>query len=414
MIRAAFLFLSACAVGVLGLRAEPLTLDEALAAVREHHPVLAAARAEAQRARTKIDQERAWMDPKLALEVKHEGTLRPTTYSEVELTVSQEVPLSRRNELRARNAAAEASVIDAAIRVKERTVLNEARTAYVRIASVDAQLAVNARLRGLLEQSLALAQQGYESGQQMQVDVIETQTELTRLQTEETELARGRAADVARLNTLMQRPTDVAIEPVGLPVPQPLSLTAADAQQAVREHHPELLMAARRITAAETQLAVARKNRTPDPEFMLRAKQTNSSGDVISAVDTGVAISLPWFQERRNRAQILEAESGITAARADARASEADLAGMVAGMHARASLSYAQYVRYRDELLPLAEQRAESLQRGYVNGTSSLFVALGGQRAVAETEMALVKAQAEYALTVAELDFLTAPDRPHS
>ena len=396
--------------GGSSLRAETLTLAEALQAVREHHPALAAARAQAEAVRTRIDQEKAWMDPRLSLEVKREDTLRPNTYSEVELAVSQELPLSRRNTLRAKGAAAEASMFDAAVLVKLQVVLNQARAAYLRIAAVDTRLQVNTRLRTVLQQSIALAQQGYESGQQMQVDVIETQTELTRLDSDENDLAMQRAEDVARLNGLMQRPTETAIDPLALPEPTPLTLTPAEALERVRGHHPELLMAARRIESAQAQVAVARKNRTPDPEVMLRVKQMNRSGDVISAYDTGVSLSLPWFNDRRNRAQVAEAESGVTAARAEARASEADLAGMVAGMHQRARLAYTQYKRFHDELLPLAQLRAESQRRGYETGTTPLFAALGAERSVLETEASMVKAQADHALATAELDFLTARD----
>lgn len=403
-----FVFLAlGLACGSIAVAADTLTLSDALAAVRARHPALAAARAQAEAARAKIDQEKAWADPRASLEIKREDNLRPTTYSEVELSVSQELPLSRRNELRARSAAAEASVADAGIRVKERALLSEARAAYLRIAASDTEITILQRRRELLKQSVALAQQAYEVGQQTQVDLITAQSELTQLDTEETNLASERAENAARLNALMARPADTPIPELTLPAVSPITMSGAEAMQLVRAHHPELLMAARRIAAAEAQVAVARKNRTPDPEVMARARQMNGSGKALTGFDTGVSVSLPWFNDRRNRAQVAEAQSGVAAARAEAETSEVELSGMVASMRQRATLAYQQYERYRDQLLPLARARAEAEQRGYEAGGTPLFAVLAAQNAALEAEHALHQAHAQCALATAEFEFLT-------
>jgi len=387
-----------------------LTLNEVYAAVRAQHPALAAARAEAEAARSRVTQENAWMDPKVSAEWRRDNIRPLNTYSEIEVTASQELPLSRRNKLRAEVAAAEASVADAAVHVRERKLLNDARTAFLRIAAIDTKTAVNDRLRTLLRQTTTLTRQAYESGQKMQSDLIATQTELSRLDAEQADLAAMRTENASKLNALMQRPPDSSIAHLTLPEPTPLILTPAEALAHARAHNPELTLAARRVKTDEAKLAVAQKNRAIDPEVMIRGRQMNRTGDILSSYDTGVSFSVPWFNEGRNRAQLAEARSGITAARAEVQMNDSDLAGMIAGMIQRTNTTFAQITRYNNELLPLSRQQAASQRRAYESGRAPLLDVFMAERSSIETEMALVNVRAEHALAAAEFDFLTAHD----
>jgi outer membrane protein TolC len=54
--------------------APPLTLPEVFAAIRDHHPGLAAARASTESARARVDIEKAWMDPRFGFDVKRDNT----------------------------------------------------------------------------------------------------------------------------------------------------------------------------------------------------------------------------------------------------------------------------------------------------------------------------------------------------
>lgn len=388
----------------------PLTLGDVFSAIRTQHPALAAGRAEAEAMRARVAQEKAWMDPKVGVEWRREDSLRINTYSEIEVTASQELPLSGRNKLRSEAAAAEAGVADAAVAVRERDLFNQARISYLRIAAVDTKSAVNERLRALLRQTLTLTRQGYERGQRMQADLISAQTELARLDAEQADLAAMRVEDVSKLNALMQRPPETAIAPLALPEAHSISLTPAEALAHARTHNPELTRAARRVKAAEAQLAVAEKNRSIDPEIMIRGRQMNRSGDVISSYDTGVAFSVPWFNDKRNKAQRAEARSTIAAARAEVQMTESELAGMVAGMLQRINITAAQIARYRNELLPLAQQQATTQRRAYESGQAPLLEVIMAQRGLLETEMKLVEVRSEHAMATASYDFLTAQD----
>jgi outer membrane protein TolC len=387
----------------------PLTLPQVLAAIRDHHPGLAAARASTEAARARVDVDKAWADPRLGFDVKRDNTSL-ANYSELEATVSQELPLSGRARLRGQAATAESAVVFAQGRRREWMLFNQARLAFTRLAATDERLALNTRLHDNLVQSRALARQAYETGQRTQMDLLTLETDLIKTDGERTELTSQRIQEVAELNALMLRPVETGIAPLALPEPVLPALALADAVARARVMSPEITVALRELDAARARLAVVRKNRAIDPEVSFTARQMNNSGQVLSSYDTGISFSVPWANPGRTRAELVEARSRITAARAEADASEAEIAGRVAAAHARASASFTQVKRYQDEILPLSRAYADSARRDYETGRATLPSVFAAQRMTLETELQFATARAEQALATAELCFLTRED----
>lgn len=394
----------------------PLTLPEVFAAIRNSHPALASANASTDAARARIDQETSWADPRLGIDLRRADTelnaetTNLGTVNEVEVTLSQEIPLSGRPRLRGLAAKAETSVASAQALRREWMLLNQARLSFTRLAAADEHLAVNTRLHDNLVQTRALTRQAYETGQKPQMELLSLETDLAKLDAERTDLESRRLQESALLNSLMLRPVETVIAPLTLPAPALPALSVSDAVARARVRSPEITVALRETDAAQARLAVVRKNRAIDPEFMLTARRMRGSGDTISSFDTGVSFSLPWANPGRTRAELVEARSRVTAARAEADAGEVEITGMVATAHARATAAYAQVKRYQDELLPLSRASTDAARRDYETGRASLTSVLAAQRMTLETELKLADFRTEQALASAELCFLTSQD----
>lgn len=388
----------------------PLTLPDLFAEIRARHPALAAGRASTEAARARVSQEKAWMDPRLSIDVMREETTRLDTYSEVSVRIAQELPLSGRNALRAQAATAEVAVADAQTRRREWLLLNEARLAYFKIAATDERLALNAQLQTLLHQTRDLSRQAYETGLRPQMDLLGVETNLNRLEIEGTELKSLRTQETARLNALRLRPAETLIARLVLPTPAPPSLDLAEAVARARLLSPDLAIALKETSVAEARLALARKNRAIDPEIMFTARQMNGSGEILSSYDTGIAFNLPWLNPSRTRNEVREAQSRVTATRAETEANVADLAGQVSSLHARVAGGYRQILHYENELLPLVRSSAEAARRDYETGRAPLLAVLAAERDTREAEMKLADLRAEHALAHAEFSFLTSQD----
>ncbi|AHF91575.1 transporter [Opitutaceae bacterium TAV5] len=388
----------------------PLTLPAIFAELRARHPALTAARAAAEASRARVDSEGAWMDPRLRVEFMRDNTNRFTTYNDLEFGLTQEIPLSGRPKLRARAAAAEATVADAQSLRSEWLLLNQARTAFTRLAATDERLALNTQLRALLAQTRVLVRLAYETGQRPQTDLLALDTDLARLDAERTDLDSARSQDAAMLNALLLRPAQTPVAPLTLPPPAPPSLTLADAVARARARSPDIAVALRETAAADARLALARKVNAIDPELMIAARHMNGSGEAIYAYDTGIAFSMPWFNARRNRAEIRAAQSQLASPRAAADAGEAEIAGLTAAAHARTAATAAQVGRYENELLPLAAAATAAARRDYETGRAPLPSLLDAERATLDTRQKLADIRADHALAAAELAFLTASD----
>lgn len=398
-----------CAQPAPSPAAASLTLPEVLSAIRSRHPALAAAAASTEAARARIDSEQSWADPRVGVDFKRDTT-QFASYSEIEASISQELPLSGRLPLRAATARAEAAVASAQADRREWMLFNQARLAFTRLAAADERLALNRRLHANLVQTLALARQSYATGQLSQMDLLTLETDLVKIDGESTDLESSRIQETAALNGLMLRPGDTPIGPLALPTPALPALALSDAVARARAMSPDIVVALKELDVARAQLALVRKNRSIDPELSFTARQMNNSGQVLSSYDTGISFSLPWAHPGRTRAEQLEARSRITAARAEADASEAEVAAMVASAHARALAGYKQVKRYQDELLPLARASTEAARRDYENSRAALFTVIAAQRFSLETELQWISARAEQALASAELCFLTRTD----
>jgi cobalt-zinc-cadmium efflux system outer membrane protein len=386
-----------------------LTLPEVFASVRANHPALAAATASTEAARARIDQEKAWADPRLGVDLKRD-TSRLADYSELEVTVSQELPLSGRPRLRAAAARAEVGVASAQARRREWMLLNQARLTFTRLAAVDERLALNTRLHDNLVQTRLLARQAYETGQRSRLDLLSLETELATLDGERAELSGQRLQESAALNALMIRPIETVVAPLTLPAPAPPSLALPDAVARARAMSPDITVALGELDAAHARLAVVRQNRAIDPEVSVTGRKMRGMSGTFDNFDTGVAFSLPWANPGRTRAELTEARSRVTVARAELASAEAEIAGMVASAHTRAATTFARIQRYHGELLPLSSAAAETARRDYETGRAPLIAVLAAQRMTLSTEQQLADLRAEHALASSELCFLTSQD----
>ncbi len=394
----------------------PLTLSDVFAEIRAKHPALAAARANTDAAQARVSQESAWADPRVGIDLKrgdsgsNASTNKLNTYNELEVSVSQELPLSRRNQLRAKVASAEAGVASAETRKREWILLNQARTAFTKLAAADERLAVNRRLHDNLAQTLALARRSYETDLRPQSELLALETELTRTNANRTDLESVRAQESSALNALMLRPAETPVASLTLPASAAPLLSLPDAVARARAMSPDIAVALKQADAAQARLAVARKNRAIDPEVSITARQMKGSGDGISSYDTGISFSLPWFHSGRSDGERREALSRLTAARADVETGEAEITNMVAAAHTRATSGFAQVKRYETELIPLARASSAAAQRDYETGRAQLPAVLAAEKTLLETELKLTDTRAEQALASAELCFLTSQD----
>lgn len=379
-----------------------LPLADVLAAVRATHPALAATRARTAVRDAAASSAAAWDDPMIELMVKRDET-NPFSASELELTLTQSLPLSGNNTRRAAVARAAAAEAATATSLAELTLLAAARATYLELAALEARLALLARTDALLGQLVADLTARYETGQRPQSDVLTAELERLILQERLLTAEGAAAARRSRLNTLMGRP-----ETTPLPPPTPLADTFAEPPlepylAATRRQHPELLAAAAARDTATAQSTLAARAGRIDPVVLVRLKRLDGSSRAIDAIDTGIGFNLPWAQRDRYRSTATAAHSARDAAEADEAATLQRVLGLVHERWTQLATYRDRTLLYRERAVPLAHEAVAAAHRDFTANRIPLADLLNATRNLYQVEEDLLLFLADYHLAHAAL-----------
>jgi outer membrane protein TolC len=145
----------------------------------------------------------------------------------------------------------------------------------------------------------------------------------------------------------------------------------------------------------------------PDPEIMVKARHMNTGSRIIEGYDTGVAVSLPWFNNDKYRSAQREADRRREAAELDAAALRTKTAAEIRDMWQRIESARRNVELYRDRLLPLARQGADNVRQGLVTGTTSISDLIIAQRLLIDAQTALAANLTDFHRFRAMLETLT-------
>lgn len=373
----------------------PLTLVQLLADVRANHPELKAAEATAAADRERIVQAGAWEDPVAGIELQRMNNTQLFNYDTAELQLSQKIPLSGNRERRKAVAAAEAGVSAAAIRSRAFLLLAEARDAFFQLVRTREQLALLESSDRLLAQSADLVRSRLATGNADAAALLVAERERAQLQERVLLLQRETADAAAKLNTLRNLPPQSPIGELVVPPTSPSIATLEEAQAHALSHRPELAEADARIVAATRAQDLASRAWRPDPEVMVKTRHADGVGKAINDYDTGVAISLPWFNNGKYRSAQREASKRREAAELDEAALRTKTAAEVRDMWQQLETARRNVELYHDRLVPLARQSADALRQGLVTGKNTLLELVAAQRSLIDAQTALAANEAD-------------------
>ena len=365
-----------------------------------------AMRAKWEMMKARVPQARAWEDLRAGGDFRAERTINipPNSFMDQTVMLEQQVPISGKNQSRARAATAEAGAAFEDLRRMELDVVMRARSAYARLANGYAQLEVNHRSEDLLNEFTQISRSRYEAGSATQADVLIAQTDATKLLEARAEIERQISEAQSALNVLMNR---AAQAPLGQPAapafgPREFSLQRLQAQALA--FRPEVQRAQSRIEAETFRLELARRQWFPDPALNVKAQRYNESAQAVSEVDVGVSFPLPWFNAKKYSSGVLEARKSLENAQSEFDAARVETLGLVRDQLRKIQTLATQYELYRDKLLPLARQTVEASRAAYEASTGGFLELITTRRTLQDAESTALNHLADYQAAVAELD----------
>jgi cobalt-zinc-cadmium efflux system outer membrane protein len=385
---------------------EHLSLREVIRVVAEGNPSVKAAEAKWQAMKARVPQAAAWEDLRLRGEsvVARFVNIQPNGFTDQTVALEQELPLTGKNRSRARVATADAGEAFENLRRTQLDVISRARAAYYRLAKEYAQLAVNRRNAELLNQFADLSQARYEVGNAREADVLTARTDSARLDDIQADILRRISDAQTELNVLMNRPAQA---PLGAPaaltfesIPHSLGML----QRVALEARPEVQRARNRIEAEKAGVQLARRQRLPDPAIKVQAGRYNDTGQVVSELDAGISIGLPFLNARKYSAGITEAQRNLEAAQQEFEAARNETLGLVRDQMKKIETAAHHYELCRDKILPLASQTLKSHRAAYEASNSNFLELIGAERVLQDVESTTLNDLADYQIGLAELD----------
>jgi outer membrane protein TolC len=391
---------------------EILSLEGVVSEVFTNNPSLKAATARWEAMRERIPQARAWADPRFGFDqrVARFVGVPPNSFSDERLMVEQTLPISGKNRLRGDAATAEAASAFEELRRKQLDAVAKAREAYFRLANSYKQLQLNRKNADLLRSFAEISQAKLAAGDRSQADVLIADTELAKLDEAQFDFQREISESQTELNVLMNRPPE---SPLGHPAElkfEPVSLSLSDLEAMALANRPELVIAQRKVEAAQARLKAARKEWIPEPSLRVEGDRYNDASQAVSELSAGFSIDLPWFNRSKYRAAIDENEKLLESVRHELEAERSETLGSVVDQFHRVETFHHHTELYKAKLLPLAQETEGAQRTGYESDKTGFLEVLTAQQTARDVESMYWDHLMHYETALAELEALIGVD----
>lgn len=257
-------------------------------------------------------------------------------------------------------------------------------------------------------------------------DVIRARLAVVRLGEQAVAVREQRAAALARLNALLDRPGDTPVEGASIPERIHRAAVATSAArvrfesaafgsraadsplpplpelQAVAIAESPALRAHEAMLAAQgVRVALARRERRPDVDVSLEYGQRDRMPDMVTA---RVSVPLPVQRGRRQDQVVAEARANLARLEAEHLDRIAQLHAEVARLHGAAERDRAQLALYVKAVLPQGRAVVEATLASFRVGRVGLAAVLEAQSALFEYETTYHRALTDFAKTLAALE----------
>lgn len=322
--------------------------------------------------------------------------------------LNQRLPGGGKRGISEKAADFERRALAAEIQVLRLQLISEARRLVAELGYLDEARRIIARDHTTLEHYEELARSRYASGEGLQMDAIQLQAEMSRLESRQTEFDERRAGVVAEINRLRDR----SGEPVDLEVPVAAPSVDLDwdrLRNLALVTRPELTVDMARIERSGALIDLAGKGRSPDFSVGLTYAYVDRRTDVdvpnngqdVLGISGGITIPL-W--KTGNDAEIEAATQMQLAEEASRRSTITgiqrqleDLRGRIPEIKRRLALL--------EDILPIqSEQALASAESAYAAGRVDALALLDAERLLLDVRLTAARSRTDLAIALIDLE----------
>lgn len=316
-----------------------------------------------------------------------------------------EQELVRGGKLRLNRAIAEQEVVRAEQQwaAQRQRVLTDVRIAFYDALLAQRQFDLSGELATIARQALDAADRLHRAGETPRTDVLQAELELQGAEILLNRASNRHAAAWRSLTAIVGLPHLPPAVLRGELEAIPAELTWEASLQRLLTTSPQIAAAVATIDRAGWSLDRARAEPIPNLTFQGIVQQDNA---IDGKTDGAVQLTLPLPLWNRNQGGIRQAEAELAAAQRALAQLELDLQNRLAPAFERYTSAAFQVRRYRERILPAAQQTLDLVRRGYQEGEFPFLNVLTAQRTYSQANLAYLEALRELQAAAAEIEGL--------
>jgi cobalt-zinc-cadmium efflux system outer membrane protein len=375
------------------------------------NPRLIALRRQFDAMRQRPAQARSLMPPSFEAQIWQwpVNTLNPWNTNMYMFTMGQALPGRGKRALRATVAETEAELSLAAVAVEARDVIAEVKRVYADLYLVRREVEIHHETATLLRQFADVSEAKYVTALGSQQDVLKAVVELSRLHEHLLTLDERERLALARLNTLLDRPTESPVGRLADPREHGTLPALATLQRMALDHQPSLLAARVAIEHTEARLAAERREHKPDffvkGGYMLMPGQSDS----WTAMAGVTWPDAPWSRPGLD-ARVAEAVASRATARARLAEVENAIRLAVHESYVQANAAQERAALLRTSIVPLTKQVVAVSRVTYQADQGDFLTLIDNQRVLLDAQVAYQRALSDLEQARADLERATGTD----
>ncbi|MBU2339981.1 MAG: TolC family protein [Alphaproteobacteria bacterium] len=388
--------------------AQSIGYEEALRAAVSEQPQVRARELQLEARRSVADAADELPDPRLRAGIQNLPVTGPAAFeidrqlpTQIQVGVEQDIPNLAERHARARVAAADIDLASAQLTRAQLMARLGAGEAWISLAYTQQALNVTDDALRQIERLVPLARSAVAAGSARPAESLEIRRAVLEVEDVRTRLEGDLDAAQAMLARYAAVQDAVATGAI------PGADVDAERLRATLELNPDIILAIAQVRQADARIDLVRSEKRPDFGINLSyGRRDPMFGDVVSVMGS---ITLPIFAGRRQNPRIAAAEAEASAAQAIQLDRLRELQAQFEADLAAWRSAYRQWQRATEELLPLAQSRADLESASFAANRAELLDVIEAIKALAllqieilEREEATVEAATTLRLTYTE------------
>ena len=389
-----------------------VTLDSLVLEALESNPELRAARAKWEASQKRPKQEGTLPDPMIGVDWQNVTfdsiTLDEAPNSMLRFSVSQEIPFPGKLSLREKIASIYADAEGKSYQASARKIVADLKSAYYDWQLTLKAIEITRKNKTLIEKFTQIAKIRYEVGKAAQQDMITAGVETSKFLEQLEVLELRREVIEARINTLLDRPSDSPLGRPEEPVRVPLPYSPEEAETLAEENSPALAVRESQVASGQESLALAKKELYPDFVVGLSPGVMGKEGKGMDGIwEVSLGVKVPIYFWRKQSLGVEEAALNLRSAEEEYKNTNREVRFSVKESYLSARTAARLMDLYEKGIIPQSRLALESAVSEYQTGAVDFSTLLDSLVTVFSFELEYERNLAEYLKAIARIEEYT-------